>query len=418
MSYEAFEERGVAEPARSSNHPPNLHKKTKLAGRPQKKRVAIVTNTGWNMVRFRGDLLKKLANDRWEVYAIADLRASDADLLRSWGVTPVPCKIQSSGTNPLRDAAYFTSLCFIYMRLRPRVIHHFSIKPVVYGSLAAKLCQHTAVVNSITGLGISYRPTRDCLSKVVRCLIKLALSGQQFAIFQNDDNRTQLVGDRILDAERSLVVPGSGVDTTALRPDYSISDADRMTFIMVSRMLWSKGVGEFVKAAERVKLQYPAARFLMFGGTREDYDSKNPDFVPKEWLDEVNRNGVVQWRGWTPPDEVEDRMRRCAAVVHPSYYPEGIPRTLIEAAAAGAPIITTNTPGCRDAVIDRVSGRLCPIRSPESLAKAMIELLKNPELIGQQGREGRRLAERKFDKERILEQILAIYDKIQSPDKH
>ena len=247
----------------------------------------------------------------------------------------------------------------------------------------------------------------------MRNLYRLALAGSSFAVFQNENDRTQFIRDGIMSAERSALVPGSGIDTTALAPDYTINNTERTTFVMVSRMLWSKGVSDFVEAARQVKQLYPQARFLMFGGSKEDYGSKNPEFIPRSWLDEVNREGIVEWWGWEAPEVVEEWMRRCAAVVHPSYYPEGVPRTLIEAAAAGAPIITTDMPGCRDAVIDKVSGRICPVHAPDALAAEMVKLLQNPTLIGRQGREGRSLAEMKFSHDIILGQILQVYDTIQ-----
>jgi glycosyltransferase involved in cell wall biosynthesis len=322
-------------------------------------------------------------------------------------------KVDGSGTNPLKDAKYFVSLLRIYRSIRPNIVHHFSIKPVIYGSLAAKLCPSINVVNTITGLGISYGAKNDLISVLVRNLYRLAIAGKSFTVFQNEADRTQFVRDGIVTVERSALVPGSGIDTTTLTPDYMINHTERTTFVMVSRMLWRKGVNDFVEAARQVKQLYPQARFLMFGGSKEDYGSKNPDFIPRNWLDDLNREGIVEWRGWTPPEAVEQWMRRCAAVVHPSYYPEGVPRTLIEAAAAGAPIITTDMPGCRDAVIDKVSGRICPVQSPDALAAAMIELLQDPKLIGRQGREGRCLAEKKFTRDIVLGQILQIYDSIQ-----
>ena len=184
---------------------------------------------------------------------------------------------------------------------------------------------------------------------------------------------------------------------------------------MASRMLWSKGVADFASAARLVKQVYPAARFVLFGGSREDYGSKNPDFIERSWLEALNREGVVEWCGWTDPIEVEGAMRAAAAVILPSYYAEGVPRALIEATAAGVPVITTDLPGCRDTVVDGRSGFLVPPRSPERLAAAMAALLRDPDRIAAMGREARRLAVATFDRRLIVDQTLAVYERALTP---
>jgi glycosyltransferase involved in cell wall biosynthesis len=264
-------------------------------------------------------------------------------------------------------------------------------------------------VSSVTGLGSGYFSERGWLSRGIRALYRAALAGRTFAVFQNGDDLARLVDAGIATPDRCALIAGSGVDTIALAPDPRVLTAERKEFLMVSRMLWSKGVRDFVDAARRVKARHPDMRFLLFGGSREDYGSKNPDFVPRAWLEAQSREGIVEWRGWTPPEEVERSMRRCAAVVHPSYYPEGVPRTLIEAAAAGAPIVTTDTPGCRDAVLPGVSGLLCPPRSPGALAAAMDRLAADPGLRASMGREGRRLAVARFDQRIVLDRLLEVY---------
>jgi glycosyltransferase involved in cell wall biosynthesis len=175
-------------------------------------------------------------------------------------------------------------------------------------------------------------------------------------------------------------------------------------------MLWSKGVGDFVAAARLVRRSHPQARFILFGGAQDDYGSKNPDFIDRPWLEALNAEGVVVWRGWTPPEIVEDAMRlAAAAVVLPSSYGEGVPRSLTEAAAAGVPIITTDTPGCRDTVLPGESGFLCRAGAPEELAAAMAELLRRPELVRAMGAAGRRLAVERFDQAHIVRQTLEVY---------
>jgi glycosyltransferase involved in cell wall biosynthesis len=374
------------------------------------RRISIVTNTGWNMVRFRSGLLARLVEEGWQVVAVADFRDEDAERVRSWGAEPVSLPVEGSGTNPAKDLRYLAELLRLYRRLRPDVVHHFSIKPVVYGSLAAKWSGVPRVVSSITGLGSGYLTEQSWLQRLVKALYRAALSGRTFAVFQNRDDLEQLLDQGMVIPARSALIPGSGVDTDLLTPDSSVPVADRNAFIMVSRMLWSKGVADFAEAARRVRSRHPQARFLLFGGSSEDYGSKNADFVPRAWLEALNREGIVEWRGWTPPAEVESWMQRCAAVIHPSYYPEGVPRSLIEAAAAGAPIITTDSPGCRDTVVPELSGLLCPAHSPEALAEAMSSIAADPARRERMGLEGRRLAVERFDQRIVLERLLEIYE--------
>ena len=372
--------------------------------------IALVTNTGWNMVRFRSGLIEHLVAQGWRVIAIADLSDAEAEQVRELGAVPERVPVDGSGTNPLRDLRYFAALWRVYRRQRPDVVHHFSIKPVVYGSLAAKASGVARVVSSITGLGSGFYAENGWLSRLVRALYRAALSGRTFSVFQNSDDLALLRESGVVSPEGSALIPGSGVDTHALTPDPNVPMADRTTFIMVSRMLWTKGVGEFVEAARQVKPRHPETRFLLFGGSREDYDSKNADFVPRAWLQELAAEGVVEWRGFTPPAEVEDWMRRCAAVVHPSYYPEGVPRSLIEAASAGAPIITTDMPGCREAVVPEISGLLCPPRDPDALAGALCELARDPARRESMGKAGRHLAVTHFDQRRVLDLLMDVYD--------
>ncbi len=378
-------------------------------GSTQQRHIAVVTNTEWNLLRFRADLLRALVSKGWSVAAVSDLSESGSQMLRAWGVEPIRVSVASAGTNPAQDLRYLSALAGVYRRLRPDVVHHFSIKPVVWGSFAARIARVPVVVNGVTGLGSAYDSERRWLARVVRGLYRGALR-RGTVVLQNAEDRARLLRDIGLDPRRTEVVPGSGVDTDRLAPDPALRPEQRSEFIMVSRMLWAKGVREFVEAARRVARDRPAASFSLFGGCREDYGSKNADFVPREWLEAVDREGVVRWHGRTAPDVVERRMRGCAALVLPSSYPEGIPRTLLEAAAAGAPIITTDRPGCRDAVLPGVSGLLVPPRSAEALADAMRRLLDDPALRASMGARGRQLAVERFDSRRIVERLLSLYD--------
>jgi glycosyltransferase involved in cell wall biosynthesis len=374
-----------------------------------RRHVALVTNTGWSMVRYRGELLRGLLERGWRVSAIADLSENDMAGLRHLGVEPVRLQVEGAGRRPAHDLGYLIRLARLLRRLRPDLVHNFSVKPVVYGSLAAKLAGVPGIVDTVTGGGRLRVGESDRLQGLIRRLYRLALRGRPVVVFQNRDDLELFVADGLVARARTAYIAGSGVDTQALTPDLSIPPSARTCFVMASRMLWTKGVADFVAAARLLKPRYPQAAFALFGGSAEDYGSKNPDFIPKAWLEALNREGVVTWHGFTAPAAVEAAMRAAAAVVLLSQA-EGVPRTLIEAAAAGAPIITTDAPGCRDTVIDGKSGFLCPINAPAQVAAAMAQLLEEPALIAAMGRAGRELAVARFDRAQVIEATVAIYE--------
>jgi glycosyltransferase involved in cell wall biosynthesis len=373
--------------------------------------VVLVTNTGWSMVHHRRELIAGLIKRAWRVTAIADFGNKDLADLRQQGVNPIGLEVEGSGRNPLKDLAYCRRLARLFRQLRPDIVHSFSIKPVIYGSLAAKRAGARGIVNAVTGGGMLRADDRGDLQRLLRLLYRVALRGRPVTIFQNEDDLELFVGAGLIERARTASIAGSGVDTAALMPDFSIPPAERTCFVMACRMLWSKGVGDFIQAARTIKPRYPHASFALFGGSAEGYGSKNPDFIPRSWLEAVNREGIVMWHGRTEPHAVEQAMRRAAAVVLPSYYGEGVPRVLIEALSAGAPIITTDLPGCRDTVVPGRSGFLCRSRAPEEIADAMAKLLNDPALLIDMGRAGRTLAA-EFDSRKIVEQTIEVYEQV------
>ncbi len=176
-------------------------------------------------------------------------------------------------------------------------------------------------------------------------------------------------------------------------------------------MLWSKGISEYISAAERVKKQYPETKFILAGGASGGGAKGNPDAIPEKWLNEVNARGIAKWIGRIPFEDVMILLDNSDVVVLPSYYPEGVPRSLIEAAAKGKPIITTNTPGCKEVVVDGVNGFFSSPKDVESLANCMLKFIREPELINKMGIESRKRAVDIFDEEKILEKTAGVYKK-------
>ena len=378
-----------------------------LSGSGRGRQILVVANTGDNILS-RTAMLKDLLQRGWRVTAAASLDTGEAAQVGELGVQPIPLPIDSSGTNPVRDGRLFLALRRVYREIRPYAVHHFTIKPVIYGSLAAKRARIPRIINTITGLGYARDSWSTPLGRVIRLLYRQALRGGVFTVFQNEDDRRLMIESRLVTAEKSTIILGSGVDVERLIQRGTGPESPN--FVMVSRMLWSKGVREFVEAASLVVDTHPDCKFAMIGGTSEEYASKNPDFVPRSWMEENVVDGVVEWIQHQPPDVVEDRMKRATAVVLPSFYGEGAPRALLEAAALGVPAITADSPGCRAVVVDGTTGLLCAPKDSRSLAEAMLRLLEDSALCMRFGQAARQRAIETFDQRLVFRSYQALYE--------
>jgi glycosyltransferase involved in cell wall biosynthesis len=278
--------------------------------------------------------------------------------------------------------------------------------PVIYGSLAARLARVPRVVNTVTGLGFVFMEEGIAwLRRVVEWQYRLALASAHFTFFQNCDDLELFRVRRLITSEKVGLLPGSGVDCRFFSPGVptELAPAQTLTFLMVSRLLREKGVEEFVEAARRLKRQFPETRFQLLGGRNE----RNPTVVPQTDLERWQAEGVVSWLGEVP--DVRPIVGQADVVVLPSYYREGIPRALLEAAAMGKPLITTDTVGCREVVDDGVTGLLVPVKDAEALARAMMHLLHNPAMRAQMGKAGQTKMEREFDERIVVEKTLQVY---------
>ncbi len=366
--------------------------------------VLLSANTSWYLYNFRLPLLKELLSRGYRVYALAP-HDSYAEKLEGLGIEHVAINITRSGLNPFADMALFSQFLSIYRRFKPRIVQHFTVKPVIYGTLAAHMCGIPHVFNMVSGMGYVFTGTnikKFWVQKIVRLLYKSTLNFSHHVFFQNQDDRDYFLRYNLVDAARTSIVSGTGVDTSKFRPAKKKKKGG-ITFIMAARMLWDKGVGEYVDAARTVKSKYPNSQFWMLGPV----DMENPKAIKSEQLQSWNSEGVVQYLGMT--DSIKTYLSEADVIVLPSYYREGIPLSLLEGAAMGMPIITTDSPGCREVVRKGQNGLLIPIRDPEALAGAMEKFTKNPALVSKMGRESRKLAIHKFDSRIVVKEILHYY---------
>lgn len=363
-------------------------------------RVVISLNSSWNLVNFRSGLIRALVQAGHEVIAVAP-RDEYSDRLPALGCKYLPLAMDAKGKNPVKELMLVLRYIRLFKANRPDIFLGYTIKPNIYGSLAARLCG-VKVINNIAGLGISFQ-SRTLFTRFLERLYRLALSSSARVFFQNEDDMGQFVRLGIVQPKLVDRLPGSGVDlhrfpATPLLP----READRpFRFLVISRMLWSKGIGEFVEAARRLKVQHADVEFCLLGFL----DVQNPDAISRATMDEWVAEGVVNYLGST--DKVSDEIAAADCVVLPSFYPEGVPRSLLEAAAIGRPIVTTDTVGCREVVEPGTNGFLCLPRDAVDLADKLDRILSMSQLqLMEMGRASRRLAETKFDEQIVIRRYL------------
>lgn len=370
-------------------------------------KICLVSRCAWTLFNFRAGLARDLQRSGCEVICGGAGGDGYEERLADLGVRFVPLPVAKNSLNPLADLGLLAALLRWYRSERPDVVHHFTIKPVIYGSLAARMAGVPTIVNTITGLGhVFMEPRRTWLRRIVELQYRLALGGAQHTFFYNREDRDLFIERRLVRMPRTSILPGSGVDCRRFSPLESDADADGgpVTFLFVGRLLREKGVHEFVEAARTVRARHPAARFLLLGAR----DERNPTVVSQATVDGWHAAGDVVWIGERA--DVRPVMATADVVVLPSYR-EGLPRAILEASAMGKPVITTDAVGCREAVEDGVTGLMVPVKDAQALARAMIRLLEGPADRRRMGLAGRRKAEREFEEGAVIAAIKKFYRK-------
>ncbi|UYZ57882.1 glycosyltransferase family 4 protein [Hymenobacter latericus] len=368
-------------------------------------RVAIVINTSWNIWNFRRNLVRALQAAGHEVLAIAPPDAYSARLETELGCRYVPIAMENKGTNPLKDALLTKRFYDIYRRERPDVVLQYTIKPNIYGTLAARLAGVPSV-NNVSGLGTVFI-VKNLVSKVALGLYRFAFRFPKRVFFQNDDDRQLFLQHGLVRQEITDLLPGSGIDVDKYRPDAAAPVRhEPFVFLMIARVLYEKGVEEYFEAARQVRAQVPGTRFQLLGGIDESGGVGVKRAVLEQWL----QAGHVEYLGTS--DDVPAHIRQADCVVLPSYR-EGTPKTLLEAAAMGKPLVTTDVPGCRETVVDGRNGYLCQVRSADDLGAKMLQVLRLPDAeLRRMGEASRQLAEQKFDERIVLQKYLNIVNEV------
>lgn len=362
-------------------------------------RVAVVANTAWYLVNFRLNLMQALLADGHEVVAVAPDDAVQAARLRAAGVAFAPVAISGSGTNPLKELFSVWQLRRVFTHHDAQLVLSYTPKGNLYSALAALACGLPFVPN-VSGLGRSFI-RKNWVTRVVKLLYRLTLGQARKVFFQNMDDMSMFIEAGLVQRERCERLPGSGVDLSRFtyRP-MPQRDPLQPVFLLVARLLWDKGVGEYADAARLVLRQYPKARFQLLGFL----DVDNPSAVPRAQVQAWQAEGLLTYLG--PTDDVRPFVSDADCVVLPSYR-EGVPRTLLEAAAMGRPVITTDAPGCRDTVVDGETGWLCRPRDAADLAEKLLAFIEtNPNQRAAMGQKGRARIETEFDERFVVDAYL------------
>jgi glycosyltransferase involved in cell wall biosynthesis len=375
----------------------------------------MVINVEWYFWSHRLTLARALRQIGFDVViAAAEERDRRRDI-EADGFRFVPLKLQRRSTSLWRECGTLLQLYRLYRRERPDLVHHVTIKPVLYGSIAARAAGVPAIVNTIPGLGYTFLG-RGAIGRLRESIVSaaywIALGGSRTTvIFQNPDDQELFITRGLIDPRRAHVILGSGVDTMRFHP---APEPDGVpVVVLASRLLWDKGIGEIVDASRMLKRRGIACRVALVGVP----DEENPNSVPASTLRSWHQEGVIEW--WGLRSDMPDVLKSAALVVLPTYYREGVPLTLLEAAAAARPIITSDAPGCREVVRHGVNGLLVPPRDATALADAMEALLRDPAGRREMGNRSREIAVACFSQEHVIAKTIAVYQQtLKAADAH
>jgi glycosyltransferase involved in cell wall biosynthesis len=366
-------------------------------------RVLVFGALAMTLATFRGPLFRALRAQGHEVIAIAgdnDERA--AAQLAEWGVSFEPVLLERAGLNPFVDFTTVIRLVRLMRRVKPDVYLGYTAKPVIFGTLAARIAGVPRRFAMTTGLGYAFAEGDEIKRRIVRgiatLLYRVALHFSDRVIFQNEDDRAELIQRGVVRADKTARVNGSGVDLDRFQPAPLPSGAT--TFVMIARLLRDKGVREYAEAARLVRARFPQAGFVLVG----PYDP-NPAAIRPDEIQRWVADGSIDYRGEL--SDVRPAIAESHVYVLPSYR-EGVPRSVLEAMAMARPVITTDAIGCRETTVDGVNGFLVPPKNAQALADAAIKLIQDPQLVARMAAESEKRARELFDAKAVAAAMLKI----------
>ncbi|MBW2995514.1 glycosyltransferase family 4 protein [Candidatus Woesearchaeota archaeon] len=384
-------------------------------------KIIFCANTSWSLYNNRRPQIESTLRQNWQVGCICS-KGPFVKNIKEFGVNKIfLLQNYKKNINIASDFSLIFEFLRIYRKWKPEIVHQFSIKPVIYGTIAARLAKVPVIINTIPGLGYVFTD-REKKRRILRIIVLLLyrLSGRfcDFMFFQNEDDKRFFVNNKIISKEKTSTIPGSGVNIQYYSQDKINKEiinqtkeelrykSNQITILMASRMLYDKGIAEFVKCSKSIKKIKPEVRFILAG----PLDPGNPAHIPLKIIEKWQEENKIEYLGRR--SDIKELIYLSDFVVFPSYYREGTPKFLLEAASMGKPIITTDVPGCRDVVENEENGILVPVKDVESLSNAVIKLINNSELRLKMGEKSRKKAEREFDEKIVVDQTLKVYNRL------
>ena len=372
-------------------------------------KILFVVTEDWYFWSHRRPIATAALQNGYDVFVATRVGECGEKIIEA-GFRLLPLRLNRSSYSLFHELRTVSELRSIYQREKPDIVHHIALKPILYGSMAALGNRGLQVINAFAGLGylvsspsLKARVLKRTLWKMFRFLLNRPNS---FLLLQNQEDRDLLVSEVGVRPEKTTIIRGSGVDVNEFQP--SAESPGSPIVLLSSRMLWIKGISDFVEAAKLLRARGVDARFVLAGDT----DSGSPGAIPREKLEEWQNTGAVEW--WGHQQSMSRMLQESTVVCLPSHGGEGVPKALIEAAASQRAIVATDVPGCRDIVRHGINGLLVPPRNPAALADAIAQLLNDASLRTEMGRRGREIAVSEFSEEKVIQQTLALYSKLLS----
>lgn len=378
-------------------------------------KIALVAPDDFSIWHFRKYLIKALKERGCNVYAISTA-GEYVGLIESLGAVHIPVEMNRF-MSPMKDLKFLMALYDIFRTEKFDIVHNFTIKPNIYSAIAARVAGIKKIIGSVTGLGFVYSDNSELklrrLRPVINKLYWLGFKLSDKVWFQNADDLAFFVSSHLIDKQKAVIIKGSGVNLqeywlysldsnkiVELKKELGANALTKFVVMVVARVVWSKGVKEFIEASEILKEKYPFTKFILVG----PIEKGSPLSVPQEYLREKEKSENFQWLGFRK--DIKEILTLSDLVVLPSYYREGIPRSLLEAMALEKPIITTNSVGCKEVVEDGKNGYLIPIKDSKALADAIEVLINDDKKRADFGRYSRLKAEKEFDEKVVVDRII------------
>jgi glycosyltransferase involved in cell wall biosynthesis len=374
------------------------------------KRILVIASFAGSLIRFRADFMKSLIDNGFDVFAASpsftdQYRQQIIDL----GATPIEFNLQRTGLNPLKDFKSIQELKSIIKDKKIDLVFPYTVKPVIYGSMAANMTK-TPVISLITGLGYAFTgltAKARLLQRFNETLYKLSIRKNKVIVFQNRDDYQLFIDRKVISKKQRVdFVSGSGINLNQFTFKEK-NASDKVSFLLVARLIKEKGIALYMEAAKILKTKYPKAEFHLIGAPET-----SPSAISEDELKDLHQQGIIVFHG--KQKNIEEHLHNNDIFVLPSYYREGLPRTTLEACACGNPIITTDSVGCRESVKEGVNGFLIKPQNLESLVKPMEYFINNPEKIKEMGINSRKYAEERFDVNIINKDLINLINSVLS----